>query len=329
MPRYRDRLEPQPFKEALETNIKGVYTFEPPPEGFDPRTASNALLKKYHLPLRPDPDRTPQALRAWRRVFNKPLGKFIQPVFQFTPKRGPIVSDPFAPPEIFNTGSAWAGGQLPGNWQSVYGRWSVPDITPGAPTSNPPWICSTWVGINAPPSLIQVGTTQSVDQNGGASVSAWAEWDISGSFTSADAAQPLPGFYYLNSGTLVHQTMPLEINDVVEVELIYNSSGATYMFNNVTKSVWTSWIIPTNAEQIEVAEIVWILETPVIDMAGDLAALPDFGTVTFLNCGGCSADKSTNGTPGDGGTPTEITNNGAQLTDVNLGDSTVTITYIG
>jgi hypothetical protein len=292
------------------------------PKGFDLTTASDALLRKYHL-QRPDPDKAPQALRAWQRAFNKPIGQFIQPVFQYIPRRRPI----FDPPEIFNTNLSWAGGRLSGEWQSVYGRWTVPDLTPGAPSSQPPWICSTWVGINAPPSLLQVGTTQSVDQYGGTSVSAWAEWDISNEFTAGDAPQPLPDFYYLTSGTLVHQTMPLAINDNVEVQLVYTDDNASYIFNNITQKAWTSWSIPANASQIQVKEIVWILETPVIDPAGDLAPLPDFGTVTFLNCGGCSSDKSANGDPGNGGTTTNITNNGAPVTEVTLGDSTVTITY--
>jgi hypothetical protein len=124
--------------------------------------------------------------------------------------------------------------------------------------------------------------------------------------------------------------MPLAINDNVEVHLLYNNleNYATYIFNNITQSAWTSWIIPANASQIQVAEIVWILEAPVTDTAGDIASLPDFGTVTFLNCGGCSSDKSVNGDPGNGGAPTYITQNGVQLTNVTLGDSTVTITYI-
>jgi Peptidase A4 family len=325
MPRDRDRFKLPPPRGAVETNINGVYTFEPPPRDFDPRTASNSLLTRYRLPLRPDPDKTPQALRAWRRVFDRPLGQFIRPVFEFTPRRVPV----FDPPKIFNTNSAWAGGGLSGDWQSVYGSWSVPNIIPGTPTSNPPWICSTWVGIYAPPSLLQVGTTQSIDQNGGPTVSAWAEWDISGSFTSGDAAQPLPDFYYLNSGRLVNQTMPIGINDSVQVALLYNSSEnyATYMFNNFSKQVWTSWSIPANASQIQVTQIVWILESPVVDTAGDLAPLPDFGTVTFSDCGGCSADKSTNGIPGDGGATTNIDINGAQLTNVTIANSTVTITY--
>jgi hypothetical protein len=325
MPRNRDRLKLPLPEDALETNIKGVYTFEPPPKGFDPTTAGNALLRKYHLPLRPDPDRTPQARRAWQRAFNKPLGRFVEPMFQFIPRQRPILDR-----NIFNTNEDWAGGILSGDWQSVYGRWTVPDLTPGAPGSQSPWICSTWVGIFAPPSLLQVGTTQQVNQDGGSSVQAWAEWDVSNVFTGADSEKPLPDFHYLTSGTLVHQTMPLAINDNVEVQLVYNSAEnyASYIFNNITQSAWTSWIIPANASQIQVADIVWILETPVINVAGDTASLPDFGTVTFLNCGGCSSDKSFNGDPGSGGAPTNITQNGAQLTNVTLGDSTVTITYI-
>lgn len=42
---------------------KGARTFELPPDGFDPMTASADKLRRYGLPRRPDPDSEPQLAR--------------------------------------------------------------------------------------------------------------------------------------------------------------------------------------------------------------------------------------------------------------------------
>ena len=36
-----------------------MRSYDPPPVGFDPRTASEELLRHHGLPRRPDPDREP------------------------------------------------------------------------------------------------------------------------------------------------------------------------------------------------------------------------------------------------------------------------------
>ncbi len=75
----RDRVKVSVPRKALLTNLAGVYALPPPPEDFCPVTADNKLLKIYGLPLRPDAKENPQALRAWKRAFSRPIGRFIQP----------------------------------------------------------------------------------------------------------------------------------------------------------------------------------------------------------------------------------------------------------
>jgi hypothetical protein len=323
MPRSRDRLRPSFPENARATNLKGVYTFEPPPQDFNPLTASDVLLRKYRLPLRPDPDKSPQALRAWKRAFNQPLGQFIQPVFQVVPMRRPQ----WDLTQAWNSIETWAGCTLSGsNWQSVWASWTIPALIPPANQgSQTEWSCSTWVGINASPSLLQVGTTQSISADGKATCIAWGEWDIANVFTAADAQQPVP----FPPGRHQSQTMPVNANDTIEVQLVYapTENLGTYIFNNITQSKWTSWIIPANASSFQGNTIAWILETPVDQTSGATTDLPDFGTVTFLNCGGCTSDKSVGGDP-QNGSITTISNNGIPLTSEFLGDSSVTINYL-
>jgi hypothetical protein len=50
-----------------------VRSFEPPPAGFDPGTASADALSRYGLPRRPDPEREPYLAERWASVFGRPL----------------------------------------------------------------------------------------------------------------------------------------------------------------------------------------------------------------------------------------------------------------
>jgi hypothetical protein len=49
------------------------HAFAVPSEVFDPSSASPALLRKYGLPPRPDPDRQPFLRQTWNRGFGAPL----------------------------------------------------------------------------------------------------------------------------------------------------------------------------------------------------------------------------------------------------------------
>jgi hypothetical protein len=57
---------------------KGARTFELPPDGFDPMTASADKLRRYGLPRRPDPDSEPQLARLYARAFSRPR-TFLKP----------------------------------------------------------------------------------------------------------------------------------------------------------------------------------------------------------------------------------------------------------
>ena len=48
-----------------------LRTFDPPPHGFDPQTASKKDLLQHGFPRRPDPVAEPQLYRLWERVFRR------------------------------------------------------------------------------------------------------------------------------------------------------------------------------------------------------------------------------------------------------------------
>src|SRR5215470_11056881 len=45
-----------------------VRTYDPPPAGFDPLTATNSRLAWYGLPTRPDSRTEPEFFQFWRRM---------------------------------------------------------------------------------------------------------------------------------------------------------------------------------------------------------------------------------------------------------------------
>jgi hypothetical protein len=58
------------------------------------------------------------------------------------------------------------------------------------------------------------------------------------------------------------------------------------------------------------------------------ATLPQFGSVTFTDCGGCSTDKLTEGDPQQGSGLNIEDANGNPLTSVSAAPGTVTVTQL-
>ena len=78
---------------ALQSDVLQLYkTYDPPPKDFDPRTASDTLLSRYHIPRRPDPEREPKLARMWSRAFAHPPN-FVKAELSIDPvmsKRNPL-----------------------------------------------------------------------------------------------------------------------------------------------------------------------------------------------------------------------------------------------
>jgi hypothetical protein len=311
---------------ALRTNLEGVYALPPPPEGFNPLTADNRILQMYGLPLRPDAKRNPQALRAWRRAFGQPLGRFVQPIF--TPimrpggRRGGATT--------YNAGSTWAGCILTGkNWATVWARWTVPAAIPPADAGQEiDCAYSAWIGVDSNPpdnDILQAGIHQGV--TGSATVynqptSAWWEWYVDE--TNAPPEQPVK----LPNG----MNLPVAAGDTVDVLVGGSNQGGYIQFRNVSQNLYTAFSVPIPAHaQFKGDAIEWIVEQPLTLPAGasspERLPLPDFGTITFTNCGGCTVEK-VNGNPVDGTKTTIIDGNGKALTSESLGDGTVSVSYL-
>jgi hypothetical protein len=168
------------------TFIRGHFTVDPPPQGFDPRRASPEELQHFCLPHRPDPKQFPDAARMWVRAMSR-VKRFVRPALTINshtmtahasrvqPKRKTPTKTNEAGLVAANFPDSWCGlvvGQNGVGFNEVWGTWVVPAVSV-APNQGGNFFSSLWVGINdqpgpatlenetgTPGSLIQAGTEQ-------------------------------------------------------------------------------------------------------------------------------------------------------------------------
>ena len=175
-----------------------AYEFPSIPDDFDPLTAQEAVLDRYHLPRRPDPVLQPGLLKAWLRLFERPYTRVSsQPVLveDLLLARPQTVVEASMLRTRIVTSQNWAGALIVphGGDQFVVitGEWTVPK--PSLPPSDRQgpkgqkndYVCSTFIGFDGNrlylnSSLPQVGTAQTltVDAAGteAASYAVWFQW---------------------------------------------------------------------------------------------------------------------------------------------------------
>lgn len=249
-------------------NGLSIRTYEPPPDNFDPLTASDKLLLHHGFPTRPDPQTSPKLRKQWERVFSRKM-TYIVPTFRRVEGKthGPRVKDTT---EGTGTSSNWSGSVVfvpnaGDSFKWVEGQWTVPNPYP--PTSDGTWYyASQWVGIDGDGSndVFQAGTETEVESAGGTvqrNCYAWWEW--------------YPDF------EVAITNVPVSPGDVIYCLLCVNSttSGSVYLTNQ-SNSVSTSFTITAPAGTSLVGNCAeWIVERP--SVGGSISSLADYDVVYF------------------------------------------------
>jgi hypothetical protein len=168
-----------------------------PPANFDPLTASPAELGRYGLPQRPDEAGQPALLKAWQRLFERPLS-FVPPKIEeifFPLLQEPRIRQLAPNATRFQDSPNWCGASIvpSGGKQLVliFGEWNVPRPELPPPSEQGPegqandYHCVAWIGFDGnrrylDSTLPQIGTEQilTVDGNGGQTRQyfAWFQW---------------------------------------------------------------------------------------------------------------------------------------------------------
>ena len=255
-----------------------VRTYEPAPEGFDPRRATDRQLLRHGLPRRPDA-RTEAIWRArWDKAFARAV-KWIVPEFRDMPGRshGPMRPSgrrkgvaPAAAGAVNATSGNWSGAVdfsargRPYRW--VAGQWTVPN--PHAPGSGA-FYASEWVGIDGwnSPDVLQAGTETQITQV------LW--FDITNVYT---------WWEWFPAGEVAITNLGVSPGDVMYCLICVNSTtSATVYFTNQSTNVGTSFTITAPSGTTLAGNCAeWIVERPTV--GGSTASLTDYDVEYFDEC---------------------------------------------
>lgn len=274
----------------------GMRAFEPPPEGFDPHTAPQEVLRRHGLPRRPDPDREPALARLWKRALVRPP-TFIKAelaVDELMSSRGPQRRRRPAVegPSGWTWEDTWAGTTRELNLNPSY---AVPatcaltvlqvphaeNVTPGQTVA-----IGCWVGIDSGSDILQAGITAEVDPpdflglGGGVKYYAWTEW-------WQDNARNVKNF-------------PVSAGEEVLIQVSVDQPNLGYAyFHNLSTGLATSVPIPApSGVTASGGTVEWIVEVVT-------EYLPLFNSVLFENCWAGAANEIFGLEPG--GVDCEIT----------------------
>ena len=165
-----------------------LRTYHPPPDGFDPHTAADELLRRHGLPRRPDPGREPSPARAWRRAFARPVtftGAELAP--------DPVLSSrvPFGGQGTEFDLNPWAGvvrrkgdePNYPAPATMVFAQFTVSEVATIDPEGYDPLEVAFWVGLDGYNGLngqiLQAGIAARGEPglfSNSVSYRAWTEW---------------------------------------------------------------------------------------------------------------------------------------------------------
>ncbi|MBV8592294.1 MAG: hypothetical protein JO212_19935 [Acetobacteraceae bacterium] len=289
---------------ALERPFCGF----PVPSGpFDASVASPALLRRYGLPPRPDPDAQPLLRQVWNRGFGAPLTlkefRFVRAdLVQQT--RYQTYEIPVSETRV-ETSSNWSGAYITANrdkhFLQIWGVWTVPAHVrlPPAPFQKPgvEYKCATWIGLDGQrlyfdSSLPQIGTSSTLKVDGTTVAEAWTQWWARG----IPNAQP--------------QQLGLTVapgNQVLAVLTAWDAQNVIFVMVNLSDSsaIGVKRAAPTvtlpdgtkATPDIAGATAEWIVERPAIPgqplvhNRPPLYNFPDYGCIEFDLCVAIEGDS--------------------------------------
>ena len=310
-PKHSSKFDPAILRKIVLDSTVSIV----PPPGFYPLAESQADLKKYGFPMRPNAASQPAEYAFWQELF--------APSFQF--EAFDIHVNP-----IFATRNRSISRQLPRRQTSL--NWSGAYITPRdgtvfssvwskfqVPTPNPPpmdpsggeYRSSTWIGFDGQrryytSTLPQIGTAQNIQASAAGpkrSYFAWWQW-----WVRDDANQAYP----------IELTAPaIHAGDLVMcfMQVADNRDGMSFVISNVTTGRVLQFFqrspLTTKGQPFKVpgATAEWVMERPADPPHPTLMQLPDYGTVSFHDCGATAINSKT-------GAKVERTLSAAKLIDM-------------
>jgi hypothetical protein len=283
----------------IEDLQKRFRSFPVPDGSFDASAANPALLRKYGLPPRPDPNRQPFLRRIWDRGFGAPLtlqefmfSRDLVLATRYRPQFRQAEQMPFAETR-FETSSNWSGAYITANadrqFLQIWGAWTVPGNLklPPVPFRGPAgidYVCSNWIGLDGQrlyfdSSLPQIGTASTLLANGATDAQAWTQWWARNTSTA-----PLPLGLAVTPGDQVLSVLTASDPQTV-ICVMVNLSTMTGMAVEGTAPTVPLPDGSNATPDIAGATAEWIVERPAIPgQPKTLYNFPDYGHTEFDLC---------------------------------------------
>ena len=187
----------------------------PPPEGFDPFTATEEDLKRHGLPLRPDPQTQPGMAALWQRKARRYRNfEHLEP--QFEPATPVIAAAP--PAGTFELSPYESCGyeldSFSAPFTALFVTWTVPDLkyTANPPAGPDPNLFRTFVTLGSVQGGLDVHVEMTVDSANTVTSQLWAEFvgninlpvspgDVISGSLCLDAQPPGAGAYFFANET--------------------------------------------------------------------------------------------------------------------------------
>jgi len=178
-----------------EARPVAIRPYPLPPEGFDPSTEPEEVLRRYGLPT-PEETGSNQQTADFRRAFLQPPPSGVPPRFFRL-----LAAGATAPPTGIRSVAApngawpaqkslnWSGGYITPrdgrSFTSVMAHWTVPEVTEPPGIGALDYHSSTWIGLDGQKfyrdsSLPQIGTRQRFIPGSGPEYRAWFQWWVRG-----------------------------------------------------------------------------------------------------------------------------------------------------
>jgi hypothetical protein len=155
----------------------------PPPQDFDPFTATTEDLKRHGLPLRPDPQTQPGMAALWERKARRYRNfEHLEPRFESATATKTLVP-PAAPPSgsFYLSPYESCGYELDTSgapFTALFLTWTVPDLyyTPNPPVGPDPNLFRTFATLTSVQGGLDVHVNMTVDSTNTVTSQLWAEF---------------------------------------------------------------------------------------------------------------------------------------------------------
>jgi len=162
---------------------KEVRLCPPPPQDFDPFTATEQDLKRHALPLRPDPQTQPGMAALWERKARRYRDfEHLEPQFEAATATRTAVT-PAAPPSgsFYLSPYESCGYELDTSgapFTALFLTWTVPDLyyTPNPPVGPDPNLFRTFATLTSVQGGLDVHVNMQVDSANTVTCQLWAEF---------------------------------------------------------------------------------------------------------------------------------------------------------